>query len=129
MKLPGSLLSKIVFSLCLLLAIISFYIYIDLSTGYHVSNESIRIKFASQLRFRAYEMGWLAQKIAERKIAIMDEETRKGLVVRLKSEIASFDRILKDLKDGNIKEGLEKLTYKDAIILLDSIYGVWTDDM
>jgi len=129
MILLKSLSHKIVFSLCLLLAIISFYIYIDLSASYHVSNEASRIKYASQLRFRAYEMAWLAQRIAERETAMMDEETRKGLVIRLKNEIASFERIMKDLRDGNSKEGLEKLTYRDAIILLDSIYGEWTDTM
>jgi signal transduction histidine kinase len=129
MKLLKSISHKIVFSLCLLLAIISIYIYKDYSSVYHVSNEAIRIKFASQLRFRAYEMGWLAQRIVEREVVIMDEETRKGLVARLKSEIASFERILKDLKDGNSKEGLEKLTYRDAIVLLDSIYSEWSDNM
>lgn len=129
MKLLKSLSHKIVFSLCLLLAIVSFYIYVDLLTSYHVSNEAVRIKFASQLRFRVYEMGWLAERITEREIAITDEETRKELLARLKNEIASFDRVMKDLRDGNRKEGLEKLTYRDAITLLDSIYGDWTENM
>lgn len=129
MKLLKSLRHKIVLSLCLLLAVISLYMYIDLSTVYHVSNEAIRIKYSSQLRFRAYEMGWLAQRIVEREIAIMDEDARSGLVARLKSEIASFDRIIKDLRDGNRMEGLERLTYRDAIVLLNSISTDWTDTM
>lgn len=124
-----SIIHKIIFIYIIFLSFLGAYFYIDLSTVYHVSNEAIRIKFTSQLRFRAYEMGWLAQRIVEREIAIMDEETRKGLVAHLKNEIASFDRILKNLRDGNSKEGLEKLTYRDAITLLDSIYGDWTEHM
>lgn len=129
MLLLKSLLHKIVLLLCLLLAIVIFYIYIDISKSYHINNEIIRINVATQLRFRAYEMGWLAQRLAEREVASMDEETRKYMDTRLKSEIASFDRNLKDLKDGNPEKGLEKLEYKDALTLLEIIYRNWTDNM
>jgi len=120
---------KIFFAFCFLLAVISILLYIDLSKDYHVNSEALRIKLASQLGFRAYEMGWLAQRITEREIVAMEEVKRKELVVRLKGEIASFDRVLKDIKNGSSKDGLEKLTYRDGLLLVDNIYGDWADSM
>ncbi len=129
MKVLNSLIHKIVFSLCILLALIAFYVYSDFSSLYHISNELIRINHASQLPLRSYEMAWLARTMAEREAAIIDEGTRKGLVARLQGEIAAFDRILKDLRHGNSTEGLEELTYEEALLLLDRIEGDWTSVM
>jgi signal transduction histidine kinase/HAMP domain-containing protein len=70
-------------------------------------------------------MAWLAQRIAEREVEKMGEGERKDLVSRLKDEIETFDGIVRDLKDGNAKAGLEKIKREEAVILLENISSEW----
>ncbi|MBI5074440.1 MAG: HAMP domain-containing protein [Nitrospirae bacterium] len=124
-----SITHKIIFICMLFLSILGLYLYADLSTVRRLGSEAVRINFASQLRFRSYEMAWLAQRAVERGVEKMDEAARSGLSARLRREIGMFDRILNDIREGNRQEGLERLIHKEAVVLFSDIVAQWSGTM
>jgi signal transduction histidine kinase len=121
-----SITKKFILGSIIFFLVIVIYIVMDIFAIQHAKSDAIRINFATQLRFRSYEMAWLARRLAGKEVEKLGESMRNGLVTRLKGEIDSFDRTVEDFRNGNRIAGLEKLEYKEALTLLDGIGDVWT---
>lgn len=116
-----SLKAKLIIIALICLLMISIYLFFDFRFTHHIKGDATRINLAGQLRFRSFEMAWLAHKIIREK----NPDVREPLIMELKHEMSMFEGIARDLKNGNIQLDLRPLEYKEALVMLNGILIEW----
>lgn len=120
-----SLAAKYIFISLTLLTFICAYVYAGFTFTHHIKDEATKINMAGQLRFRSFEMAWLIRRI----IVTSEPRLREDLIKELKHEIAAFEAIIADLKNGNKVLGIKPLENKEALKLLNASYDKWSGVM
>jgi hypothetical protein len=87
-----TLTQKIIFTSILLLFFLSLFISLLFYFTRHIRNEAVRINLVSQLRYRSYEMAWLAGRIVEREAEVIHPALRESYMSGLKDHITAFDK-------------------------------------
>lgn len=121
----NSFTTKFIFISLILLTFIGLYIYADFRFTQHIKGEATKINMAGQLRFRSFEMAWLIQRI----IDTSGHQQREPLINELKDEMATFEEIIADLKDGNKGLNIKPLKNKEALELLNTFSGRWHETL
>lgn len=116
-----SIKSKLVIIAFVGLLIISIYIFSGFRFTNHIKGDATRINLAGQLRFRSFEMAWLAHRIIEEK----NPDIRDSFVMELKHEMSMFESIAEDIKNGNVQLNLRPLEYKESLVMLNGILIEW----
>lgn len=125
-----SITAKFIFISLLALSLITIFVYTSFNFTHHIKGEAGVINRAGQLRYRSFEMAWLAQNIVER----MHEETkalRESSITALKSKINDFDMTIVILKDGNKELDIKSVTYhgREALLIFNSIVDEWNNTL
>ncbi len=121
-------LSGKVFSVVILLFIIlSVYIFYEYYATHHMKGEATRINLAGQLRFRAFEIGWLLNRLAEKEVIKLSEKERLEIINEVRHEVKMFDTTLMYLYEGSPSLGIKPLHYPDALTVLDGIERQWNN--
>lgn len=116
-----SLKAKFVIIAFMCLLMISVYLFFDFRFTHHIKGDATRINLAGQLRFRSFEMAWLAHRIIGEK----NPDVRDSFVMELKHEMSMFESIAEDIKNGNIQLNLRPLEYKESLVMLNGILIEW----
>jgi protein-histidine pros-kinase len=116
-----SLASKYIIISLILNSFICVYVYAGFTFTHHIKDEATKINMAGQLRFRSFEMAWLIRRI----IVTSEPRLRENLIKELKHEIAAFEAIVADLKNGSKRLGIKPLESKEALKLLNASYDRW----
>ncbi|NOY64227.1 MAG: GAF domain-containing protein, partial [Nitrospirae bacterium] len=124
-----SLSAKILATVIIIFSIISLYVLLQYRTTHHLKGESIRINLAGQLRFRAFEMGWLLDHLFKEEGTNSSENKKKEIAEELRYEMEMFDRTLQHLRNGTPSLGIKPLGYNRAIKILDRIEKRWNKKM
>ena len=127
MRVLKTLTQKIIFTSILLLFFLSLFISLLFYFTRHIRNEAVRINLVSQLKYRSYEMAWLAGRIVEREAEVIHPALRESYMSGLKDHITAFDQIVRDIKLGNREKGLQPLAYHEILPKLDSVLSVWKE--
>ncbi|MBI5213561.1 MAG: hypothetical protein HY957_09395 [Nitrospirae bacterium] len=98
-----SLAAKFILTSAIILSLVAVYLCMDYRFTHHIKGEATKVNIAGQMRFRSFEMAWLAHRIAERRYA--DPSNREWLIGELKHEMDVFEGIARDLKQGNAELG------------------------
>ena len=120
-----SLAAKYIFISLTLLTFICVFVYAGFTFTHHIKDEATKINMAGQLRFRSFEMAWLIRRIS----VTSEPRLRENLTKELKHEIAAFEAIIADLKNGNKGLGVKPLESKEALKLLNAAYDKWNETM
>lgn len=121
-------LSGKVFSIVILLfVILSIYISYEYYATYHMKGEATRINLAGQLRYRAFEVGWLLNRLAEREVVKLSEKERAEIINEIRYELEMFDTTLRYLYEGSPSLGINPLHYHEALGFLDDIERRWNE--
>ncbi len=124
MSIFKSLTTKYALISSLLVIFISSFIYASSELVSHLTGEGTRINLAGQLRFRSFEMAWLAHNIIE----TQNPETKESFLIELRYEINMFEKISMDLKNGNEKLRIKPISeYENFSEMFGSIYDEWTN--
>ena len=124
MSIFKSLTTKYALISSLLVIFISSFIYASSELVSHLTGEGTRINLAGQLRFRSFEMAWLAHNIIE----TQNPETKESFLIELRYEINMFEKISMDLKNGNEKLRIKPISeYENFSEIFGSIYDEWTN--
>ncbi len=86
-----------------------------------IKGDATRINHAGRLRYRSFEMAWLASTIIEAK----DIASRTPFLAELNLDMERFDRIITDLKDGSKELGIGPMEYEEALAALKAISDEW----
>ncbi len=116
-----SLTAKYILISLILLSFIGIYVYADLVFTYQIKGDVTRINMAGQLMFRSFEMAWLIRRIIE----MPEGRQREALIRELNSEMATFETIITDIKNGNEGLGIKPLKNKEAMGLLNDFSRRW----
>ena len=90
-----------------------------------IKGDATRINHAGRLRYRSFEMAWLASTIIEAK----DIASRTPFLAELNLDMERFDRIITDLKDGSKELGIGPMEYEEALAALKAISDEWNESM
>jgi len=120
-----SLTKKLIVISLVLLAFLVITIYSIIMFTQHISNEAERISLSSQLRFRSMGMAFLAQKIVESEVKVLEPQVRESYINELKNEIVVFDKIIQEIREGDIFKGLQPLTYAEILPEINHIADEW----
>lgn len=120
-----SLTAKLLLMGMTVLAAISIYIYAGYRFTSHIEGEATRINMAGQLRFHSFEMAWMIRKITEAPVT----ESRQPLIKELRTKMATFEKNISDLKDGNEDLNIKSLKNKDALELLNNFSERWNENL
>ena len=115
MTLLKSLTQKLVAISIVLLAFLAITIYSIIIFTQHVSGDAERISLSSQLRFRAMGMAFLAHKIVGREADVLEPQVREAYINELKNEIVVSDKIIQEIREGDIFKGLKPLKYTEIL--------------
>lgn len=121
MRIFRSLTGKFIFLSLLIGIFIITYIYGSFVLTHHIRGEATRINLTGELRFRAFETAWLANKIADTE----DELQKEFYRGEIEYEVSVFDRIINDLLKGNKDLNLDPLEYKEPLKILEGISSEW----
>ncbi len=127
MPIFNTLTKKFIFIILLISIFIITFIYITNEFTGHIKGEAKRINLAGQMRFRSFELAWLAQRIAERTIQKSPSE-KEFLLTEIKNEIKEFEKIIANFKDGENELIRLNIHYKDSLAHLNSLDDEWTRD-
>ena len=116
-----SLTAKFILMSLIMLAFVAVELFWDYSLTSHISGDATRVNIAGQMRFRNFEMAWLMHRIAEAR----KPELRESLILELEKEMAAFEGLARDLKEGNKSLGINPLEYKEGRIMLNNIMDKW----
>lgn len=116
-----SLTGKFIFISLLIGIFIIIYVFGSFVLTHHIRGEATRINLTGELRFRAFEAGWLAHKIIETRDII----TRESYKIELKHEIDTCDKIMRDLLKGNKELNMKPLEYKEPLDILRDAIEEW----
>ncbi|MBI5212400.1 MAG: GAF domain-containing protein [Nitrospirae bacterium] len=103
------------------LSVLILYVHFESNFIEHTKGDAAVINLTGQLRYRSFEMAWLGHRMTETK----NPRTKDILIGELNGKIEAFDGILSDLKMGNEKIGIEPVTYKEALPMIEDIAGRW----
>ena len=129
MHLFRSLSAKILATVIITFSVISIYVLFQYRTTHHLKGESTRINLAGQLRFRAFEIGWLLNHLYRVAIVNPSENKNKEIADEIKYEMEMFDRTLQHLRYGEPSLGIKPIGYNEALKILDRIEKRWTEVM
>ncbi len=121
MSLFRSLTGKFIFISLMIGIFIIIYVYGSFVLTHHIRGEATRINLTGELRLRAFETAWLAHKIIE----TQDHLTRESYSIELKHEIDIFDRIIRNLVQGNEELNIKPLEYEEPLQVLRDITEEW----
>jgi len=116
-----SLIAKYIFISLILLSFIGIYVYADLAFTHRIRGDVTRINMAGQLRFRSFEMAWLVRRIIE----TPEGQQREALIRELDSEMATFEAIIADIRNGNEGLGIKPLKNREEMSLLNGLSERW----
>jgi signal transduction histidine kinase len=88
-----------------------------------MKGEATTINLAGQLRFRAFKIAWLLQKLAEKKN--INPQERETIIREIRYEIGMFERIIRILMEGKEPLGIKPLKQKNALALLRELNEEW----
>ncbi len=121
-------LSGKVFSVVIVLFIIlSVYILYEYFATSHMRGEATRINLSGQLRFRAFEIGWLLNRLAQRDVIKLSEKERLDIINEVRHEVKMFDTTLGYLYKGSESIEIKPLHYHEALKILNDIDRKWHD--
>ncbi len=122
-----TLTGKIIFISLIFCAYIALFVYASYMFTNHIDGEGARINLAGHLRYRSFEMAWLAQKINTE----TDIQKKEAFKKELKLEINRFEKIIANLKNGNEELGIRPLTshYKGSLLLYDVLLSEWNKEL
>ncbi|MFZ6007180.1 MAG: HAMP domain-containing protein, partial [Nitrospirota bacterium] len=124
-----SLATKYISISLIILAFIAIFVCASFNFTHHMKGEATKINLAGQMRFRSFEMAWLAQRIAERTVKTGTLPI-SFLTMELKQEMDMFDRAISDFKNGNKQLGLKPIKhYKKAEPVFDAIVTEWSNNL
>lgn len=124
-----SLTTKYISISLIILAFITIFVCASFNFTHHMKGEATKINLAGQMRFRSFEMAWLAQRIAERTVKTGSLPI-SSLIIELKQEIDMFYRTISDLKNGNKELDLKPIKYyKKAEPVFDAIVAEWNSNL
>ncbi|MBI3354947.1 MAG: type IV pili methyl-accepting chemotaxis transducer N-terminal domain-containing protein, partial [Nitrospirae bacterium] len=86
-----------------------------------IKGDATRINHAGRLRYRSFEMAWLASTIIEAK----DIESRAPFLAELNLDMERFDKTITDLRDGSRDLDIGPMEYEDALTSLKAISDEW----
>lgn len=91
-----------------------------------MEGEAAKINHAGQMRFRAFEMAWLAHNLSEKAVE-KTEPGREFFLGELEYEITIFEKVIKDLKEGNAALNIKPIDYHEdeAVALFKRIVDEW----
>jgi len=122
-----TLTGKIIFLSLIFSAYIFLYVGASFVFTNHVNGEGARINLAGHMRFRSFEMAWLAQKIIIEK----DIKRKKELKYELNLEISEFEKIINRVKDGDKELGIKPMDnhYGNSLLLYNNIFKEWNNEL
>lgn len=122
-----TLTGKIIFISLIFSAYISLYVGASFIFTNHVNGEGARINLAGHMRFRSFEMAWLAQKIVIEEDVKRKKELRNELIL----EISKFEKIIDRVKNGDKDSGIKPMSdhYGDFLLLFNNIIGEWNNEL
>jgi PAS domain S-box-containing protein len=123
-----SLTVKCIFISLTILSFIAILLYTSFRFTHHIEGEAAKINLAGEMRFRSFEMAWLAQKIVER----IHEKTiteRASSIAELKHEIDNFEKITGELTNGNRTLHIKPIGYhgKEELLIFNGLLDEWKD--
>lgn len=122
MQLFRSLSIKILATVLIIFSVISIYVLLQYRTIHHLKGEATKINLSGQLRFRAFEIGWLLNRFAEKEVR---NQSRDTIISEIKHEMEMFDTTFRALSDGEPSLGIKPLRYKSAVKKLGEIQERW----
>jgi len=123
-----SLRGKIIFISLLFIAYISVFVYASFSFTQHMKEEATKINLAGALRWRSFEMAWLAQKISERAVIEETPEIKRWLISEFRHEMDMFEGTISNLKYGSEKLKISSVSSEEALQFLEDIENKWKKD-
>ncbi len=124
-----TLYGKTITTFLILSSILLVYIFLEYRAVNHLAGESTRINLAGQLRYRAFETGWLLNRLAGKDVEKLSEKERAEIVSEIRHEVVMFDTTLSYLKKGEPSLGIKPVLYSDAIKFLEDTEKRWRDDL
>lgn len=118
----GSITGRLVLISLLFLLFVGFFIYGGFLFTHHIRDDGTRINLGGSLRFRAFEMAWLSNRI-------FYEKGDPWIKAELRHEMELFEDILHALKTGSESYGIKPLRYKDAREGLELLATNWSRDI
>ena len=122
-----TLTGKIIFISLIFVFYITLYVLISFLFTSHIKGEGARINLTGHLRFRSFEMAWLAQKV----IIEPDKQKKEEFKKQLNLEINKFEKITEKLKNGDKDLGIKPLGphYKEMFLLHNTLLNQWNKEL
>jgi PAS domain S-box-containing protein len=123
-----SLTAKCIFISLIILSFIAILLYTSFRFTHHIEGEAAKINLAGEMRFRSFEMAWLAQKIVER-IHEKTKTERASSIAELKHEINNFEKITGELTNGNRALNIKPIGYhgKEELLIFNGLLDEWNN--
>ena len=119
-----SLTAKFIFVSVTVVIFLAIYVYAGFVFTRHMKGEAARINLTGQLRYRSFKMAWLAQRISEQ--TTKSRPLRSSLIRLLRQEVAAFERVLADLKDGDTRLNIQPgNSYPDSAQQFSRLVDEW----
>ncbi|MBI4682797.1 MAG: GAF domain-containing protein [Nitrospirae bacterium] len=105
-----TLTAKFIFISIIILSFIIVFVYESFYFTRHIEGEAAKMNYAGQMRFRSFEMAWLAHNLSEKTVRGTGPG-RAFSLEELEYEITIFEKILKELEEGNAALNIKPIAY------------------
>ncbi|TAN41002.1 MAG: PAS domain S-box protein [Nitrospirae bacterium] len=127
MKFINTLTGKYIIVSLVILSILSAFISASVTFTRHMAGEAATINSAGHLRFRSYQMAWLAQRYAEEAFS---PEMRAQSQADLGFQIQQYDKLIQELTTGSAEVNTKPIKhYAETVPLLEKIRAEWERDL
>ena len=113
----------------ILLLFLCINTYSDFIFTHNMKDKAAGIDLAGQLKSRAFQIAWLSQRVVEKEAETMEPSARVVFAEDIRSEIRSYDRILKTLKEGRGELGMKAVADAEVLAQLEDVRKEWDKNM
>lgn len=124
----GTLTGKFIFLNSSFVILLALFIYAGFRLTHHIYDEATRINLAGQIRFRSFEVAWLANNLVEKDIKKKPEEWA-FYRTELEAEIKRLEDIMRALREGRKVDGIKPLRYPEPLQRLEEISAEWQEEL
>jgi len=96
---------------------------------HNMKDKAAGIDLAGQLKSRAFQIAWLSQRVVEKEVETIEPSARLAFAEDIRSEIRSYDRILKTLKEGRGELGMKAVADAEVLAQLEDVRKEWDKNM
>lgn len=121
----GSLTRKLVLMGIVMVIAVGIFIAATYIFTQRIEGDATRINHAGRLRYRSFEMAWLASRIIEAK----GIGSSAPFLAEINLDMERFDKTITDLRDGSRELGIGPMEHKEALAVLAGISDEWDETL